>query len=136
MNDPIGHQMGPWKSLKDISGFKQSGYEVQYLNDHKSSADDSNDDFYHIVSRHMGKTQALQIKTEDTDVIFTFSDLMSPRAFLLFLIPFEKAKILTIGEKWKLHQWFWKQNFKKSNIMLLIPTVKMVTMRHLMKTLF
>ena len=54
LKDLNGQQFAHKESPKDIRFFNQSVYEVQYIIDHNSPADDENDDFYPIVCTHLG----------------------------------------------------------------------------------
>ena len=51
LKDLNGHQLAHKENPKDIRFFNQSGHEVQYLSDQKSSADDGNDIFFPLFPR-------------------------------------------------------------------------------------
>ena len=55
--------------------------------------------------------------------------------FLMFQILSETAKTLTIHANGKLHQWLWKPNFMRTITQKLSLIVKLVTLKHPMRTL-
>ena len=92
LKDLNGHQLVHKEIPKDIRFFKESGHEVQYLIDHNSSADDGNDNFYPIVSTHLGETKALHLKNDGTDMICTIFDSKSPEVLFNVSDSFREGK--------------------------------------------
>ena len=66
-----GHQLANKDVPKDISFINQNGHVVQYLIDHKSSADDGNDQFYPDLCTHPGGRKLHHLKIDGIDKICT-----------------------------------------------------------------
>ena len=81
LKDLNGHQLAHKEVPKYIIIFNQRGHEVQYLNDHNSSADNRNDDFYPINCTHAGKTKAPHNENDGTHMTYTIFDSKSTKAF-------------------------------------------------------
>ena len=135
LKDLNGHQLAHKEIPNDIRFFNQSGHEVQYLIDHKKSADDGNDDFYPFACTHLGETKALHLKNGGTEMICTIFDSKSPKALFNVSDHSEKAKTLAIDKNGKLNHWLWKQKSMKTFTQKLSLIVKLVTMKHPMRTL-
>ena len=92
LKDMNGHQLAHKEIPKDIRFFNQSGHEVQYLIDHKSLAEDGNDDFNPIVCTHKGKTKAFHRKNDGTEMICTFLDSKSTKVLFNVSDSFREGK--------------------------------------------
>ena len=99
--DLNGHHLVHKESPKDIKFFNQSGHEVQYLNDHNSSADDGNDNFHPIVCTQLGETKALHLKNDGIEMICTIFDSKLPNALFNISNFFPDGKNINNRHKWQ-----------------------------------
>ena len=101
LKDLNGHQLIHKEIRKDFRFFNQSGHDVQYLIDHKSPADDENDNFYPIVCTHLGETKAPHLKNGGTEMICTILDSKSLKVLINVFDSFREGKNINNRRKWQ-----------------------------------
>ena len=101
LKDLTGHQLVHKEIPKGIRFFNQSGYEVQYLLGHKSSADDGTDDIYPFVCTHRGARKTFNPKNDGTEMICTIYGSNSPKVLFNISDSFGEGKNINNRRKWQ-----------------------------------
>ena len=92
LKDLNRHQLAHKEIPNDIRLFNQNAREVQYFINHNSSADDGNDNSNPIVCTHLGKTKALHLKNDGTDLISSIFDSKSSKTLFDVSDSFRESK--------------------------------------------